>query len=229
MNYFAHGMRFLQRPYFLAGTAVPDWLSVVDRRVRMRPRYVLPHADGSGSHLAEVAAGTQQHLDDDRRFHRCQAFVEISSELSTAFRDMLSGNARFRPAFLGHVVTELVLDRILILEDPVQLDRYYEVLQQVDPCEVQAAVNRMARGGTTQELALLIERFCEVRFLDDYRTPEGLLYRLNQVLKRIKLAQLPDESVSVIRVAEELVAPRVNELLGWAPGKMSVEPAEKES
>ena len=33
MNYFAHGVRFLEDPYFLAGTAVPDWLSVVDRRV----------------------------------------------------------------------------------------------------------------------------------------------------------------------------------------------------
>ena len=28
VNYFAHGLRFLNRPHFLAGTAVPDWLSV---------------------------------------------------------------------------------------------------------------------------------------------------------------------------------------------------------
>ena len=36
MNYFAHGHRFVDDPYFLAGTAVPDWLSVVDRKVRVR-------------------------------------------------------------------------------------------------------------------------------------------------------------------------------------------------
>ena len=229
LNYFAHGMRFAHRPFFLAGTAVPDWLSVVDRRVRMRPRYVEPHVDGSGSPLSEVAAGVQQHLDDDRRFHRCQAFVEISSQLATAFRDLLPGSSHFRPGFLGHVVTELVLDRVLILEDPYRLDRYYDVLQQVDSCEVQAAVNRMARGGTTNKLATLIERFCAVRFLEDYRTPEGLLYRLNQLLKRIKLAQLSDESVSVIRLAEEVVEPRVSELLGWSPENVSAETAKRES
>ena len=29
MNYFAHAIRFLDDPYFLSGTALPDWLSVV--------------------------------------------------------------------------------------------------------------------------------------------------------------------------------------------------------
>ena len=32
MNYFAHALPFLDRPYFVAGTAVPDWLTVADRR-----------------------------------------------------------------------------------------------------------------------------------------------------------------------------------------------------
>ena len=36
MNYFAHGYRYIDRPWFLAGTALPDWLNVVDRRVRVR-------------------------------------------------------------------------------------------------------------------------------------------------------------------------------------------------
>ena len=39
MNYFAHGWNYVDAPYVLAGTAVPDWLSVVDRRVRARARW----------------------------------------------------------------------------------------------------------------------------------------------------------------------------------------------
>lgn len=41
MNYFAHGYRFIDRPYYLAGTAVPDWLRVADRDVRVRPARAL--------------------------------------------------------------------------------------------------------------------------------------------------------------------------------------------
>ena len=44
MNYYTHGLRFIGDPYFLAGTACPDWLSVSDRQVRLRSRHVAPHA-----------------------------------------------------------------------------------------------------------------------------------------------------------------------------------------
>jgi hypothetical protein len=39
MNYFAHARPFLDQPYFMAGTGVPDWLTVVDRRVRLRAKH----------------------------------------------------------------------------------------------------------------------------------------------------------------------------------------------
>ena len=62
---FERDLRQFDRPYFLAGTAVPDWLSVADRGVRMRARRVAPLADSSGTIAAEVAAGVLQHLHDD--------------------------------------------------------------------------------------------------------------------------------------------------------------------
>ncbi len=48
MNYFAHGYRFIDDPYFMAGTALPDWLSVADRRVRIRPKHLLGGAAEDG-------------------------------------------------------------------------------------------------------------------------------------------------------------------------------------
>ena len=32
MNYFAHALPFFDRPYFVAGTAAPDWLAAADRQ-----------------------------------------------------------------------------------------------------------------------------------------------------------------------------------------------------
>ena len=55
MNYFAHGRRFVEQPYVLAGTAVPDWLNVVDRKVRVRAQRALAMSDDADPSMAAVA------------------------------------------------------------------------------------------------------------------------------------------------------------------------------
>ena len=162
-------------------------------------------------------AAVLQHLDDDQYFHRCRVFVEISGTLAVAFRDRLPGTSDYRPGVLGHITSELVLDGVLIERDPGRLEQYYEAMAGVDAFAVQEAVNGMARGGTTERLVEMVSQFCQRRFLGDYVDPERLLYRLNQVMRRIKLASLPDEVLPVIERGRELVEPRVSELLGWTP------------
>src|SRR5438105_5074396 len=133
MNYFAHGVRFLDRPYFLAGTALPDWLSVVDRRVRLRARQVQPFADGTGAPAAELAAGVLQHFDDDEWFHKTAGFAVATAELTVLFRRALPSDDGHRPAFLGHILTEMLLDRMLIERHPDLLAGYYEAVSKIDP------------------------------------------------------------------------------------------------
>lgn len=216
MNYFAHGIRFTDRPYFLAGTACPDWLSVVDRRVRLRARRVLPFADGSGSPDAEIAAGVLQHLEDDRRFHETRAFVEMSGEMTRLIRNVLGREDGFRPGFLGHIITEIILDGVLIQRHPRLLDAYYRAIAAIDAEAVQRAVNRMARG-ETRRLAGLILLFHREQFLRDYLDPVRLLFRLNQVMQRIRLRPLPDELADAIEAGWELIRPRTDDLLPHPP------------
>jgi len=223
MNYFAHGYRFTDRPYFLAGTAVPDWLSVADRRVRMRARRVEPFADGSGTPRAEVAAGILRHLDDDGWFHRTRAFHEVTGEVTRMFRALPGTDEGFRPSFLGHIVTELILDGVLISRDPDRLHDYYRALGELDPHLVQQAVNEMARD-TTERLAPLIPLFRQERFLWDYLEPPRLLFRLNQVMRRIKLNPLPAGTEAVLEAAWEVVASRSHELMS-ANGPVPDDPA----
>ena len=204
MNYFAHGIRFLDRPWFLAGTALPDWLSVVDRRVRLRPKALVPLADGSSSVEAELAAGALQHLEDDRWFHKTRAFAEATGRLTRIFRDYLGPGDGFRCGFLGHIVSELILDAILIEKYPERLDAYYEVLQQLDGRRLTDAVTVLA--GQPVDLEPWLPRFCEVQFLRDYADPRRLAFRLNQVLCRVKLEPLPDGIEEPLAAARGVVA-----------------------
>jgi hypothetical protein len=216
MNYFAHALHFLDRPYFLAGTAVPDWLAVADRPVRLRSKHTEPFRSDPDPLLADVAAGIAQHLRDDARFHGTRAFAETSLALAVRVRDVLGGESGMRPAFLGHLLTELLLDAALIAENPDRLTEYYRVLAQVDPGQVQAAVNRMAPR-PTQRLALFIELFLGERILWDYLEDDKLWVRLNQVMRRVRLDGLPDPFADIFPDARKLVAERKDALLDGIP------------
>lgn len=212
MNYFAHALPFLDRPTFVIGTSMPDMLSVLDRKMRLRPKHVGPFADDSETFQAELAAGILRHQEDDRWFHQTRGFLETSGELTRLFKEVLGSEDGVRCPFLGHIVTELQLDAALIERYPKQLDEYYERLAAIDADAVQNAVNRMATK-TSDGLAHLIRRFVEVQFMRDYGDPERLLFRLNQVMLRVRLDPLPDGMARVLVTSAAIVRSRVEELL----------------
>lgn len=197
MNYLAHGRRFLDRPYFLAGTAVPDWLNVVDRKCRCRSKKAAPWVDSSDPLEAEIAAGIVQHHADDDWFHRTEEFNRLQWDFTKRIRDFLGKDSGLRPSFLGHILVELLLDSVLMEDDPDELNAYYSAMKEVDGAIVQQTVQRIAEL-PADRLDWFIGRFVEVRFLEDYPDDEKLLYRLNQVMQRVKLRALPDSFRSLL-------------------------------
>jgi hypothetical protein len=216
VNYFAHGRQYTSTPYFLAGTAVPDWLSVVDRRVRVR-RSVAEAFDGDGDpRAAAVARGIVQHLVDDDWFHRSRAFIELSTRLTVEVHRVLRDDDGLRPQLLGHILVEILLDATLIAANPALLDAYYRALAAVDPLVVQATVNHISRQ-PTDRLALMIEHFARLRILSDYLDDETLFGRLNQVMRRIGVAELPQRFLDVLPECRRLVSQRSAELMTPCP------------
>jgi len=127
-------------------------------------------------------------------------------------RDELSGDEGFRPSFLGHILVELLLDATLIAADLSRLDEYYQALQSIDRAIVANVVNAMATR-TSEMLPIFIERFCSERFLYDYLEDAKLVWRLNHVMRRVKLPQLPESFAEILPVARTLVQSRQLELL----------------
>lgn len=212
MNYFAHGRHFIDNPYFLAGTAVPDWLNVVDRRVRVRARQARLYAESQNPCVARVAAGIVRHCGDDAWFHETRAFAELSLELCQMLRRRLPADDGFRPHFLGHILVELLLDAALIAENPARLDAYYAAFDAIDPEVVQDAVNQMSPR-PTYNLGAFIRLFSRERFLSDYSDDDKLLFRTNQVMRRVGLPLLPHDVSVLLGEARAIVAHRKDDLL----------------
>ncbi len=212
MNYFAHGRSYVDHPYLMAGTAIPDWLSVVDRRVRVRSPAARRFLACRDQRIVSVAAGIVRHHHDDAWFHRTRAFAELSWQFTAALRDRLPRDDGMRPSFLGHILVELLLDAELIRSDPPLLDRYYESMDGVDPELVGWVVNQMA-SRPASELAAFIPLFSAERFLYDYGQDAKLLYRLNTVMRRVGLPVLPSALARWFPDARQQVRKRVSELL----------------
>lgn len=212
MNYLAHGRHYTQDPYFLAGTAAPDWLSVIDRRMRLRSKQAAPHVDDPSPQFASFARGVVQHHTDDAWFHQQPAFVELSLQFTLQIRDLLAPDDSFRPSFVGHILVELLMDACLAEDDPSILPNYYAALAALDPVQVQTHVNRLA----TKETMILTEflpRFQSERFLADYGDDQRLLRRLNQVMKRVQLPPLPESLLQILPAARSDVRSRLGDLL----------------
>ena len=225
MNYLAHGWRFANDPYFLAGTAAPDWLSVIDRKTRLRSRVAAGFIEDADPVLAAVARGVMQHHADDAWFHATPAFNELNLAFALEIRNTLPGDEGFRPSFLGHILVELLLDATLTEDQPRRLDDYYAALATLDPAATEGAIERLATrvardsvAGTPPrndglQVAALIPRFIAERFLYDYLDDGKLLTRLNHVMRRVGLPQLPPSIVTLFPAMRKRVRERMAELL----------------
>lgn len=216
MNYFAHALPFLDRPYVAVASGVPDMLAVVERHVRVRSKHVISFVDHPDPIQADVARGMLQHFRDDVRFHATPAFAELNVSLAMAVRDALGGESSMRPRFLGHLLVEVLLDAALAERRPERLEAYYRALAAVDPEAIQTALNRMSQRPSFY-LADMIRAVARERFLWDYLDDSRLMIRLNQVLRRVGLEPLPAGFEPLLADARQAVAQRQNELLAGIP------------
>jgi hypothetical protein len=212
MNCLAHGWKYLHNPYFMAGTAIPDWLSIIDRKVRARAKAALLLTDHAETNVANVARGIVQHHTDDDWFHTCRAFNELNLQFAVQLREILGQEESFRPGFLGHILVELLLDAHLSQQHSDLLDEYYAALKHVNGIVLQATVNNISKQPTSL-LPNFLTRYLEEQFLYDYVDDAKLLFRLNQIMRRVTLPQLPAEICSLFPQFREQVAARASELL----------------
>lgn len=191
MNYLSHAYRFLDDPYFAAGTALPDWMSVIDRKNRARRQFAEPVTEHDDPEISAFARGCVQHHVDDRWFHMSALFNELSTKFAVELREYLQKGMGHQAGFVGHISVELLMDAILCERDPGLLDRYYATIDSLNAEKMQAAANLICRK-PVKVLTILIPRFVQERFLADYYDDNLLRMRLNGVMKRVGLPALPE-------------------------------------
>ncbi len=133
-------------------------------------------------------------------------------QFAIELRDRLAGDEGFRPSFVGHILVEVLIDATLLRRQPSLGERFYDALNSISWMKIQRLVNQMT-GSSTDQLEPTIRRFTESRFLYDYLQDDKLLFRLNQVMKRVQLPELPDSLMPWFSTARQVVQARCDELI----------------
>jgi hypothetical protein len=89
---------------------------------------------------------------------------------------------------------------------------YYRALAGIDAVKMQATVNQLAKN-PTEKLAPLFPKYLAERFLYDYLEDQPLLNRLNGIVRRVNLPELPSSMCSLIQAVRPQVRERQGELL----------------
>ena len=160
-----------------------------------------------------MAAGVVQHHEDDYWFHGSAIFTRVTLELAVEYREQFGNSQAMRANLIGHIVIEMFLDAFLESKFPGSMEKMYDWVADLDAEKVQDCINHFASQPTTK-LAGEIERFQSERYLFDYQKDEGVRYRMNNVLGRLNLDLMPEESIAwlgkkrqqVFKHAEALLA-----------------------
>lgn len=189
-------------PAVQAGSALGDLLPLYRRRVRPLSLVERWSRDPARSPaLRQLVEGVRFHLHVDSRFHRDPLFLETSGRIGRALREASStpGLKRFFPA---HILTEMFLDHLLMVQDPDLAVAFYELFDDAMRRLLTqfVAAHPAAEGG---EFERFLARFANERFLEDYRQPEGILLRAQRLMLRFGQRALePGEARAVFAVFE---------------------------
>lgn len=191
------------------GAILPDLLSLYDRGVR--PLRLLD-AGYDGDAAAGLRDGLRFHFHVDSHFHRSALFRDgcraIREPLAAASET--PGLKRFAVA---HVLTELFLDHLLIVEDPRWLAAFYESLERYADGPLEALVAGHP-GLEWRGFSAFLERLVALRFADEYREREGLLDRMDRILARLRQRRLEGRERDALLEGLDGYAARAREQLG---------------
>ncbi|MFN0202459.1 MAG: hypothetical protein ACKVTZ_13120 [Bacteroidia bacterium] len=173
----------IENHHFILGVCSPDLISIFNREVRFKARKI------EAQHLSSTdyafLQGVLRHFEVDAVFHSCQFFEEETQFISLQLKEIFGDVAR-RRFFVAHILLELLIDKILIAQNPNLVDDFYLRFEKIGiPPLVQMS----------EALALMplpsydnfLEKFLSNQYLYHYSEAEYICFVLKRLLHRVHI------------------------------------------
>jgi hypothetical protein len=191
MHFLSHYYvdRSRDNPYFVLGALLPDIAPHFTKTYNAKIRY--KECDMPEPQLS-IPRGVLRHYELDAAFHSSLVFKESCAFATECLLDVELDREKYRFWFLGHIATEVALDRQLINENSGLIDEYYELLNSVDTYKFDAYLKFIASEDEKSKILTNFIRFVEVRFLQYLKTTDGAAEGIIRTSHRATGVTFPD-------------------------------------
>ncbi len=197
-------MNFLSHFYFernnidshiVLGTVLPDLVKNAHKEWNFYPQKneALFTTDPIQNALL---TGWKRHLEVDLFFHSSDFFFRETAKLKQLLLPIL-GDSNVRPSFLAHIGVELVLDHLLVLQNSVNINQFYDHLDQVDEHQLKLFFTACGATDTTKFFSFF-SSFKSSRYLLSYQKLENISYALQRICMRLWVHPFNEETVALL-------------------------------
>ena len=184
MNFLSHFYfeRHLPQPERVIGVLLPDLLKNANKELTIHPVRFETSLLGHPK-TAPMYEGWNRHVLTDKIFHNLPFFFEHTHELKILLKPVVEATP-IRPSFLSHIALELLLDHLLLRDEHVQTNVFYDALEKVDQ---QALQRFLTTCGIDQPKFFFdyLQSFMRHRYVESYIHLDQVAFALTQICKRL--------------------------------------------
>jgi len=186
MNYLAHYYidHSDNRPHFTLGLVLPDLVRNFKRQYRIKPLHISDME--VNSLLLHLNQGVQRHFFADKVFHSSVFFDRHYSLLKKRIQTSDFNGINKYSYFVAHVFLEMLIDRILISQNPFLGSNFYKAIENTDEELISIYIQKTCDLGVEQVQQFLthLDMFCKSQYLLQYRHNDGFIFGLQRMYQR---------------------------------------------
>jgi acyl carrier protein phosphodiesterase len=184
-------MNFLSHFYFetnnpdenmVIGVVLPDLVKNAQKECNLYPLKD-KHLFEADAFQYSILKGWERHVAVDAFFHSSAFFKTQTNALKQILVPILDGSP-VKPFFLAHIGLELILDHLLILDGYININTFYEQLNESDHQALKSFLENCAVSDTGIFFKFL-DSFVSSRYLLSYQKIENITYALNRICMRL--------------------------------------------
>lgn len=197
-------MNFLSHFYFernnhdenmVIGVVLPDFVKNAQKDSNLYPLKER-HLFESDPNENSILYGWSRHIAVDAVFHSSEFFKLHTNALKQTILPVLI-DSPVKPFFLAHIGLELILDHLLTIHGTVNINTFYEQLEQVNKEALDSFLKKSGVADTTVFFKFL-NSFISSRYLFSYQKIENISYALNRICMRLWDSPFTDAQLALL-------------------------------
>jgi acyl carrier protein phosphodiesterase len=197
MNFLSHFYfeRENQDENMVIGTVLPDLVKNAHKDWNLYPQK-REELFTENHQLNSLLRGWKRHLEVDLLFHSSDFFNTETAKLKKLLIPILQ-DSPVRPSFLAHIGVELVLDHLLVEDNIININSFYDHLNKVDD-EVLNTFLKKCGSANTDKFFSFLNSFRSSRYLLSYQKLENISYALQRICMRLWPHPLNETTVGLL-------------------------------